>query len=234
MNKPPNHIAIIPDGNRRWAKRRAESFHHGHSEGAGNLMNIVRAAHDLGVKAVTFYLFSTENWTRAENEVQALMFLLEQYLIEQKQPMIDEGVRFKTIGNLSVLPARIQELIADVKQETAKGQNIDVVAALNYGSRDELLRAFQRMHKAIEKGDLKAEELSENVISSYLDTAPLPDPDLMIRCSGEFRLSNFLLWQLSYAEIYIADVLWPDFTPLHLQEAVKAYQGRERRLGGSL
>ena len=234
MNTSPHHIAIIPDGNRRWAKRHAETIPQGHSEGAGNLMKIVRAGHDLGVKVMTFYLFSTENWNRAEEEVQALMFLLEQYLIEQKQPMIDDGVRFKTIGNLSVLPPRVQELIAEVKEATAQGGNIDVVAALNYGSRDELLRAFQRIQKDIQSGHLKAEGLSENLISSYLDTAPFPDPDLMIRCSGEFRLSNFLLWQLSYSEVYIADVLWPDFTPLHLQEAVKAYQGRERRLGGSV
>lgn len=230
----PRHIAIIPDGNRRWARRQAESVAHGHSEGAGNLMHIVRAAHAMGVKVMTFYMFSTENWTRAEEEVQTLMLLLEQYLIEQKQPMIDEGVRFNTIGDLSCLTSRAQELIAEVKSATSSGKSIDVVAALNYGSRDELRRAFQKIHEDILIGKMKSEQLDEQIISSYLDTAHWPDPDLMIRCSGEFRLSNFLLWQLSYSEVYITDVLWPDFTPLHLQEAVQAYQGRERRLGGSL
>lgn len=233
MSSVPYHIAIIPDGNRRWAKKRAENIADGHAEGAGNLMNIVRAAHALGIKVVTFYMFSTENWSRSQDEVQALMLLLEQYLLDQKKTMMDEGVRFNTIGDLSALSPCLRTLIDEVKEATSTGKSIDIVAALNYGSRDELLRAFHKIHSEIERENLKVEEVDEQVISRYLDTASWPDPDLMIRCSGEFRLSNFLLWQLSYAEVYISDVLWPDFTPHHLQEAVTAFQGRERRLGGS-
>lgn len=234
MSNIPRHIAIIPDGNRRWAKKNFESVEQGHSEGAGNLMKIVREAYALGVKYITFYVFSTENWSRPQAEVDALMELLEDYLIEQKQPMIDEGVRFNTIGDLGALTPRIQALISEVKEATKHGNHIDVVAAINYGSRDELVRTFKKMHEHLQSGELTLERLDEATIAAHLDTAPWPDPDLMIRCSGEFRLSNFLLWQLSYAEVYISDVLWPDFTPAHLKEAVSAYQGRERRLGGSI
>ena len=230
----PRHIAIIPDGNRRWAKQHFESVAQGHAEGAGNLMKIVREAYSLGVKYITFYVFSTENWSRPPAEVDALMELLEDYLIEQKQPMIEEGVRFNTIGDLSILTPKIQGLIHEVKEATKGGTHIDVVAAINYGSRNELLRTFKKMHQQLQDGELTLERLDEETIAAHLDTAPWPDPDLMIRCSGEFRLSNFLLWQLSYAEVYITDVLWPDFTPAHLKEAVKAYQGRERRLGGTI
>lgn len=233
-NGIPTHIAIIPDGNRRWAKKQFETVSHGHSEGAGNIMNIVRGAYELGVKILTFYLFSTENWNRSQDEVKALMLLLEHYLIEQKSLMVKEGIRFSTIGDLSCLPEKTQELIDEVKTETVAGKSIDVIVALNYGSRDELRRAFTKMHRDLTEGRLKQEQVDERMISNYLDTAQWPDPDLLIRCSGEFRLSNFLLWQLSYAEIYIADVLWPDFTSSHLQEAIQAYQIRERRLGGNL
>lgn len=233
MNRVPKHIAIIPDGNRRWAKQRSTSVPEGHSEGAGNLMHIVRAAYRMGIKVITFYMFSTENWSRSQDEVSALMALLEHFLKEQKQPMIDEGVRFNTIGDLTALPSTAQNLIQEVKHATQPGKTIEVVGALNYGSRDELRRAFHRMHADIAQAKLSLEQVDEQRISHYLDTAAWPDPELMIRCSGEFRLSNFLLWQLSYAEVYIANVFWPDFTAHHLEEAVKAYQERERRLGGS-
>ncbi len=228
----PRHVAIIPDGNRRWARKRLQHIDEGHREGADNLISIVRAAKELGVKAITFYLFSTENWLRDPAEVQALMWLLEQFLIEQRQEMLDGGMRLQTIGDLSALPESTRQVIEETKQVTAHCDKIEMIAALNYGSRDEMRRAFQKMLNDYEQKKFARDEITEGLIAGYLDTSAWGDPDLLIRTSGEARVSNFLLWQISYAEIYIVDVLWPDFCATHLWDAVRFFQSRERRMGG--
>lgn len=228
----PRHIAIIPDGNRRWAKQRDEMAFLGHQAGANTLIEIVKAGKELGVKAMTFYLFSTENWNRSKEEVIALMWLLEDFLRRRCEEMKEHGVRLMTIGNLAALSSEVQLAIEETKQSTAHCTNIDMIFALNYGGRDDLCRAF---HKIIDehKGMLKSEHLTENLISRHLDTAPWGDPDLLIRTSGEMRISNFLLWQLSYSEIHVTDALWPDFSHEDLLKAIKDFQTRDRRLGGT-
>jgi len=230
VERLPKHIAIIPDGNRRWAKKQQSSFKTGHREGADNLMDIIKAGRELGVKTMTFYLFSTENWNRSKEEVDALMWLLPTYLVEQMQTMIDHGIRLETIGDLSRLPSDVLQVVNETKKATACGNQINFVMALNYGSRDEITRAVRKIAEDAKKGDLTI--IDESTISAYLDTNKWPDPDLLIRTSAEFRISNFLLWQISYAEVHIEDVLWPDFTPHHLLQSIISFQGRDRRLGG--
>lgn len=226
----PQHIAFIPDGNRRWAKKRDTSASKGHQEGADILMDIAKAAKALGVKVCTFYVFSTENWRRDQLEVQALLWLLESYLIEQRPVMVESGIQFQTIGDLSRFPASICKTIQSTKDATAHCTGMDMVLALNYGARDEICRAFNSI---LNNGAWQKEAITEKMISQHLDTAQWPDPELLIRTSGEQRLSNFLLWQTSYTEMYTINVLWPDFTPQHLLSAVLNFQQRERRLGGS-
>jgi undecaprenyl diphosphate synthase len=228
----PRHVAIIPDGNRRWAKQREEMVFLGHQAGANALIEIVKAGKELGIKAMTFYLFSTENWNRSKEEVIALMWLLEDFLRQRCEEMKEHGVRLMTIGNLKALSQEVQLAIEETKQNTAHCKDIDMIFALNYGGRDDICRAF---HKILDQhqGTLNKEHLNENLISHYLDTAPWGDPDLLIRTSGEMRISNFLLWQLSYSEIHITNTLWPDFSHEDLLIAIKDFQTRDRRLGGT-
>lgn len=228
----PSHIAIIPDGNRRWAKKQNLAPSQGHEEGAASLVDIVCAAKDLGVKTVTFYLFSTENWSRQQDEIDALMMLLHLFLIDQRPIMLKEGIRLQTIGVGSKLPEYVQQTIQETKAATEHCGMVDMVLALNYGARDELKRAVQALAKEVVEGRLAPDSINEELIGKSLDTAPFGDPELLIRTGGEIRISNFLLWQLSYAEIYVTDILWPNFRPLHLYEAVLSYQQRERRFGG--
>lgn len=229
----PRHIAIIPDGNRRWARQNRLSVVQGHRKGADNLLNIVRAAKELGVQVVTFYTISTENLSsRDPLEVSALMWLLESYLQEQRQNMIEQGVRLQSIGDISKFPPRICQELQKSKEATAHCDCIEMVMALNYGGRDEIKRAFLAILDDYEKNTLKREDVTEALISRYLDTAPWGDPDLLIRTSGEQRLSNFLLWQTSYAEMHMPKVFWPDFSAKHLLDALESFQHRERRLGG--
>jgi undecaprenyl diphosphate synthase len=228
----PQHIAIIPDGNRRWAKKNFLLPELGHRAGADQLLNIVNAAIELGVKTLTFYIFSTENWSRPQREVNAHLRLLEEYLVAQRQRMIDYGIRFTTIGDLAPFSENILREIDTTVEATAKENKIHVIFALNYGGRDDIIRAFRDIIKDYDSGSLKIEDISEELVSKHLDTKGTPDPDLLIRTSGELRVSNFLLWQISYSEIYVCDVLWPDFTPNHLFNAVQTFQHRERRLGG--
>ncbi len=231
--KIPKHIAIIPDGNRRFAKKRLIMPEEGHKIGAETLLNTIKTSHQIGVEALTFYIFSTENWSRPKREIAAQMWLLEKSLIEQKPRMIANGVRFQTIGDLSKFPGHIIKLIDETVAATKECKNITVVFAMNYGGRDEITRAARRISEDCIKGNLKPSEITEDLFSTYLDTAKWGDPELLIRTSGESRVSNFLLWQISYAEIYLCDVFWPEFTPRHLFEAVLDFQHRERRLGGS-
>lgn len=229
----PKHVAFIPDGNRRWAKKQRILPEQGHQIGAEILMNIVRSANQMGIETLTFFIFSTENWQRPRHEIKAQMWLLEKSLIEQKKRMVANGVRFLTIGELSKFPPKIVQLIEETKEATKDCDKINVVFAMNYGGRDDIQRAFQKMLADVEIGTLKREEISEDTISQYLDTSEWKDPDLLIRTSGEFRISNFLLWQLSYTEIYLSNEYWPEFTPQHFFEAIRDYQQRDRRMGGS-
>ncbi|NGX51087.1 MAG: Ditrans,polycis-undecaprenyl-diphosphate synthase ((2E,6E)-farnesyl-diphosphate specific) [Chlamydiae bacterium] len=228
----PEHIAIAMDGNRRWARKYGKSVESGHWQGAEQLDAIVRASADLGVKTLTVYSFSTENWKRSRREVELLMQLLEAYLINKREVLVKEGVRLHTIGDISRLPDSLQRQLEESKRATKSCDRIDLVLALNYGGRDEVRRAFLKMSHAAEAGELDWESVTEATISSYLDTAQWPDPELYIRPSGVQRLSNFLIWQISYTEIVVMDTLWPDFSPKDLLEAVIEYQRRQRRFGG--
>jgi len=228
----PQHVAIIMDGNRRWAKRNNLPCAIGHGKGADTITMIVRAAAKLGIRVLTVYSFSTENWGRSAEEVDALMLLFKMYLERQKDFMVEEGVRLDAIGDLARFPADVREVLDDCRDATKLGKKIDFVLALNYGGRDDIRRAVLAMIDDCENGKLAKETISEKTISQYLDTAKWPDPQLLIRTSGEKRLSNFLLWQLSYAELYVTDVLWPDFTEKDLLDKIWVYQQRERRLGG--
>lgn len=233
LSRVPRHIAIIPDGNRRWAKKRQTTTQDGHKEGADILMDVVKSAKELGVKAVTFYTFSTENWNRSESEIAAFMFLIASYLSNEKDEMVRCGIRLHAIGDLSKLPGYVLRIIEETKHVTSTCGDIDLVLALNYGGRDDIRRAIHSILDDYQDQKLKKEDVTETMISRYLDTRQWSDPELLIRASGELRISNFLLWQLSYSEIYVTPVLWPDFTSKHLLEAVLSYQQRERRLGGT-
>jgi undecaprenyl diphosphate synthase len=231
-SKIPNHVAIIMDGNRRWAKRQGLPAIMGHWKGADTLTRIVRSASELGIRTLTVYSFSTENWGRSSDEIDALMHLFRVYLERQREPMILEGVRLEAIGDHSRLPSFVLRELALSKSCTAHCKKIDLVLAINYGGRDDVRRAFCAMTEDLEKGLLSKDQITEQMISRYLDTATWPDPELLIRTSGERRQSNFLLWQLCYSEFYYTDVLWPDFDEHDLLQAVREYQLRRRRLGG--
>jgi len=228
----PKHIAIIPDGNRRWAKNRWSSILEGYQEGADTLMEAVKGAKELGIEMVTFYSFSTENWSRTPDEVMGVMLLIANYLTEQRTAMVESGIRVETIGDLAALPGFLCKAVEESKNATRDCESITLILALNYGSRNEICRAFHSMLDDYENNKLSRQDINEKTISCYLDTREWGDPDLLIRTAGELRISNFLLWQISYAEIHTAPVLWPDFTPQHLIEAIVDYQGRQRRWGG--
>ncbi len=228
----PEHVAIILDGNGRWAKKRHMPRNMGHTQGAKTVEDILEVADDLGIKYLTVYAFSTENWKRPELEVKALMGLLRKYLKDCLVRIMKNNMRIRVIGERSRLDKDIQEIIADVEEKSKNNTGLNFTIALNYGSRDEMVRAMKRMVDDCESGKLKKEDISEQTFNGYLDTWELPDPDLMIRTSGEQRLSNWMLWQLAYAEFYFTDVLWPDFDRAELINAIRFYNGRERRFGG--
>ncbi len=218
------HVAIIMDGNGRWAKKRHLPRVVGHQRGVEAVRTLVRAARQMGLEALTLYAFSTENWSRPEDEVSALMGLLKRFILSDLDEFAANDVRLKIIGDYKALPADIVELIEDAVARTAQNRTTTLAVALNYGSQDEIARAAT---KAAAKGPITPE-----TIAAELDTADLPPLDLLIRTSGEIRLSNFLLWQAAYAEMYFTEVLWPDFTPAHLEEALAQFSKRERRFGG--
>lgn len=230
--KIPQHIAIILDGNGRWAKAKGMPRNYGHTAGARNVETVCQAAHDLGVKYVTMYAFSTENWNRSEGEVEALMKLLESYLKNCIKTADKNNMRVRVIGDTTRLSERFQERIRELEAASAKNDGLNLQIAINYGSRDEMTRAMRRMSEDVAAGKRKPEEITESVFEEYLDTAGIPDPDLLIRTSGELRLSNFLLWQLAYSEFYFTDVPWPDFHKEELERAIEAYNKRDRRFGG--
>lgn len=228
----PRHIAIIQDGNRRWAREAGFPYMMGHWKGAETITRIVQAASSLGIKAMTVYSFSTENWGRSEEEIEALMDLFQNYLIQKRGMMIREGVKLGAIGDIDRLPHKVKEALQDSIEATRHCNKIDLVLALNYGGRDDIRRAIHSIIEDCENGKISKKDLSEELISSYLDTAKWEDPQLLIRTSGEQRLSNFLLWQVSYTEVYTTNTLWPDFTEKDLLRAVLDYQKRKRRWGG--
>lgn len=231
-NNIPHHVAIIMDGNRRWAKEQGVPFAVGHWKGAEAINHVVRMASQLGIKVITIYAFSTENWNRPSEEIAALMLLFQTYLMQQKEPMVQEGVRLDSIGDLTRLPEAVCTALEEVKNATKHCDRIQLVLALNYGGRDDIIRGIKKVFRDMKEDVIHPEELTEQMFCTYLDTAKWPDPDLLIRTSGEKRLSNFLLWQLSYTEVVLTDILWPDFSPYDLVRAIKEYQQRQRRKGG--
>lgn len=228
----PKHVAIILDGNGRWAKAKGMPRNYGHTAGAKNVETVCKAAHDLGIKYVTMYAFSTENWNRPESEVVALMKLLESYLKNCIKTADKNNMRVRVIGDTTRLSERFQQQIKELEAASAKNDGLNLQIAINYGSRDEMIRAMKKMCGDVVNGVHRVDEIDEQLFAGYLDTADIPDPDLLIRTSGEQRLSNYLLWQLAYSEFYFTEVPWPDFDKAELQKAIEAYNKRDRRFGG--
>ena len=225
------HVAIIMDGNGRWANRRGLPRNEGHRKGVENVEKIVEKAGQLGIQYLTLYAFSAENWSRPKPEVDALMSLLESFLTKQKEHLLENKIRLHTIGRINELPPSVYQLLTDVKMESSGFKDNHLILALNYGARNEILDAVKRYSKAIDEGTESIENLQWNSFNRYLDTAGIPDPELVIRTSGEHRLSNFLLMQSAYSEYYFSPVCWPDFGPDLLEEALQDYRSRERRFG---
>ena len=229
--KIPQHIAIIMDGNGRWAKQRGKDRSEGHFAGMMALRATVKAAAERGVKYLTVYAFSTENWGRPQAEVDALMELVCTGVEMNTPELCQEGVRVEIIGDRSRFSQRVNDALDRITGKTAQGERMTLALALNYSSRSEITHAVQQLAQRVAAGELQAEQIDEQAISQSLYTASMPDPDLIIRTSGECRLSNFMMWQASYSEFYFTDVLWPDFGAEALEEAIKAYNERDRRYG---
>ncbi len=228
----PNHVAIILDGNGRWAKSKGMPRNYGHTMGAKNVETVCKAADELGVKYLTLYAFSTENWNRPDSEVAALMTLLESYLKNCIRTADKNNMRVRVIGDVTRLSAKFQNRIVELEEASKSNTGLNLTIAINYGSRDEMLRAMKKMADDRDAGKITKDQIDEKLFASYLDTKELPDPDLLIRTSGEQRLSNYLLWQLAYSEFYFTEVPWPDFHKAELEEAIRAYNNRDRRFGG--
>ena len=227
----PNHVAIILDGNGRWAKAKGMPRNYGHVQGAKTVEVICEEAYKMGIQYLTVYAFSTENWNRPGEEVDALMKLLRNYMKTCLKTAEKNNMCVRIIGEKTGLGPDLQESIARLEEATKNNTGLHFSVAINYGGRDELKRAFQKAYADLEKGKLKAEELTEEIIGEYLDTKGLPDPDLLIRTCNEQRISNFLLWQLAYTEFYFTPVAWPDFSKEELEKAVRAYNQRDRKYG---
>ena len=228
----PEHIAIILDGNGRWAKAKGMPRTYGHTVGAKNVETICRAANEMGVKYVTMYAFSTENWSRPADEVKALMKLLGEYIKTCMKTAKKDNLKVRFIGDLSKLDDKLRASIKELTEYSSQFTGLTLTIAINYGSRDEMTRAIKHLAEDIKSDKLSVDDINEELFSGYLDTKDIPDPDLMIRTSGEQRLSNYLLWQLAYAEFYFTPVPWPDFTPDELKKAIEEYDKRNRRFGG--
>lgn len=231
-NRVPEHVAIIMDGNGRWAKSRGLTRLEGHKQGVISVLNTIEIAAELGVKYLTLYTFSTENWNRPESEVAGLMNLLVSSIEYYTPDMMKKGVRMKFIGDRKSLSDSVQKSMAGIEEETSQNQKITVMPAVNYGSRLEIVEAVKAIAEKVQTGILSPENINEESISSHLYTGEVPDPDLLIRTSGEMRLSNFLLWQLSYSEFYITDLYWPEFTKEEFRKAIDSFKSRSRRFGG--
>lgn len=228
----PGHVAIILDGNGRWAKKRLLPRNAGHVQGSKVVEQICEDADSLGIKYLTVYAFSTENWKRPQKEVDALMKLLDKYLSDCIERSTKNNMRVRVLGDITALDKKMQDKITELERISAENTGLNFSVALNYGSRDEMLRAVRACAEECAKGNIAPSDINEDMFASYLDTKGVPDPDLLIRTSGEQRLSNFLLWQLAYTEFYFTDVLWPDFNKEELKKAMDFYAGRDRRFGG--
>lgn len=228
----PRHLAVIMDGNGRWAEARGKNRSWGHKRGAEMVRPIVTECSDLGLEALTLYSFSTENWTRSRDEVDVLMQLYVEYLRSERSLFMDNNVRLKRIGRREGLPPEVLDALDEMEQATAKHTGLTLALAINYGSRQEITDAVRKIAQQVAEGALDPGSIDEQSITDHLYTATLPDPDLLVRTAGELRLSNYLLWQLSYAELYVSDVCWPEFTVAELHKALGAFKGRVRKFGG--
>ncbi|NVO09674.1 MAG: isoprenyl transferase [Bacteroidales bacterium] len=227
----PNHIAIIMDGNGRWAKQRGTQRIFGHRNGVSSVRSAIEASAELGVKFLTLYAFSTENWNRPKIEIDALMGLLINTINTETETLLKNNISLKTIGDSDSLPKAVQKKLNEVIQKTSECNGLTVILALSYSSRWEITNAVKCIMNDFSKGKIKPENIDEDTFSKYLNTSGIPDPELMIRTSGEFRISNFLMWQLAYTELYFTPVLWPDFNKEELYKAIVDFQKRERRFG---
>jgi len=229
--KLPKHLAIIMDGNGRWARQKSLSRIEGHIKGIQSVRTVVTTCRELAIEFLTLYAFSIENWRRPENEVSALMGLLQIYLREELDEMLENNIRLRAIGDINSLPPDAHNTLIDTVEKTARCDGMVLTLALSYSGRDEIIRAFRHLMADIKNKRIQPEEISEGTLSNYLSTRDIPDPDLLIRTSGEYRISNFLLWQMAYTEIYVTETLWPDFGKEDLIKALLNYQSRQRRFG---
>ncbi len=228
----PQHVAIILDGNGRWAKAKGMPRNYGHVQGSKNVETICEEAWRMGIKYLTVYAFSTENWNRPADEVDAIMNILRDYMKTCLKTAEKNDMKVRVLGDITRLDEDIQDRIRELEEASRDNQGLNFQIAINYGSRDEITRAVRRLSRDCVDGKVKPEEITESTIEQYLDTHGIPDPDLLIRTSGEMRISNFLLWQMAYTEFYFTDVLWPDFTKEELEKAIEQYNARDRRYGG--
>lgn len=233
LSPPPRHIGVIMDGNGRWARSRGLPRLEGHRRGAESVRTVIRACPDLGVEVLTLYAFSTENWRRPADEVAGLMELFRLYFLREVDELEREGVRVSFLGDPAPLPADVQDMMRSLEERTRHGRRLRLVVALNYGARAEIALAARRLAERVAAGEMAADEVDEAALAASLDTADLPDPDLVIRTSGEQRLSNFLLWQAAYAEFIFLEETWPEVTRESFERAIAAYRTRDRRFGGS-
>ncbi|MDR1847670.1 MAG: isoprenyl transferase [Bacteroidales bacterium] len=227
----PTHIAIIMDGNGRWAKQKGAERIFGHQNGVTAVRNATEAAAEIGVKVLTLYTFSTENWNRPKQEIDALMSMLVHTIAQEEKTLMNNNIALKTIGDTEALPEETRIALLNIIEKTSQNTRMTLVLALNYSSRWEITQAMKLMANDVREGKLQSNDIDQQIISRYLATKDYPDPDLLIRTSGEYRLSNFLLWQMAYTELYFTDVLWPDFSKENLYEAIVNFQQRERRFG---
>jgi len=227
----PKHVAIIMDGNGRWAKKQGKQRIFGHKNGAKAVQEIVEAAAELGINTLTLYTFSTENWSRPKKEVDMLMGLLVRSLKKELKTLIKNNIKLQTIGNIKKLPKKVVNELFEVIEKTKNNNRLILNLALNYGSREEIVNAIKNISKKVVNKTISIEEIDENIINNHLYTVTLPDVDFLIRTSGEKRISNFMLWQIAYAELYFTNILWPDFKKEHFFQAIAEYQHRERRFG---
>ena len=230
-NRIPKHVAVIMDGNGRWAQQKGEMRIFGHTNGVNSVREALTAAGEIGVEYLTLYAFSTENWNRPKEEIAALMDLLVQSIYNEVDELNKNGVRLRTIGDVDILPSSCQTALKDAIERTKNNNRVTLILALSYSSRWEISKAVQKMANQVIKGKLNPDAINEELISSYLSTADYPDPELLIRTSGENRVSNFLMWQMAYTELYFTETLWPDFKKEHFYKAIQDYQSRERRFG---
>ena len=231
VDRIPQHIAIIMDGNGRWAQAQGLGRIEGHRAGIESVRSVLRGAEELSLRYLTLYAFSSENWGRPQDEVRELMRILEQYLVEEIDEVMENGIRIRAIGRLEQLPPQTRKQVEDAIEKTAGNDTLDLVFALSYGGRSEIVDAARRIARAAAAGEVDPHAIDEKLFSSYLYEPEIPDPDLLIRTGAESRVSNFLLWQIAYTEIYTTQRMWPDFRKEHLIEAVRDYQSRERRFG---